>query len=517
MASHRRLVSASRFLRSSGSTLHDKNKCRPRPATALNQASQAAFRQLPGVGNQDGLHSLLQQLQQQQSFAGWNLLAGWNLQNNQTFTVIQSLLESLPHKIFIKDATARYIACNTLYAQALGMSAAELIGKNDFDFYPAPLAKRFLREDSSVLGSGKSITVPASNPDGSTEKNLHLVKTPFLDRLGQVVGLVGVVTNLSESRQNQYKLQQFAYEIETLYQDAPCAYLSIDAHGRILRINNTALRWLDYPRKELINRALTELLSETSRPCFVEHFSRLRSSMALSSTRTTTLQLVRRDGCLLPVSLSATAVQDDEGNFLSGKLVFEDVSAHDELQRERRQQGALGAELRNQIIPDLLDAMRKLHHLEERLAANPAYAGSAPQSQLAELKQQLHKSCNQLQLSAGGASALDEGKLDDKEAVSASFTMPTMPTQIAAAGFSPGQIERRKNRCRRRKTDNHPWHNKPPEFDQLTSKINPRLNAADASKLRTAEWMDTGMAMETRIERRSGKPRRYQDRLSDSR
>jgi PAS domain S-box-containing protein len=99
-------------------------------------------------------------------------------------------------------------------------------------------------------------------------------------------------------------------EIEDLYNNAPCGYDSIDKDGFIVRVNETELHWLQYSREELIGRRITDFLTAESQKAFVEHFPSLKSQ---GSLRDIELGLIRKDGTILPVLLSATAVRDFNG------------------------------------------------------------------------------------------------------------------------------------------------------------------------------------------------------------
>ena len=52
---------------------------------------------------------------------------------------------------------------------------------------------------------------------------------------------------------------------EDLYENAPCGYLSATADGRVVRVNATLLAWTGYPRGDVLDRALSDLLSIGSR------------------------------------------------------------------------------------------------------------------------------------------------------------------------------------------------------------------------------------------------------------
>ena len=68
---------------------------------------------------------------------------------------LQVFLENSPDMIFIKDAKLVYRAASRSFAQMVGhKSGVELIGRTDFDFFDAALARKYVEDDRKILLSG---------------------------------------------------------------------------------------------------------------------------------------------------------------------------------------------------------------------------------------------------------------------------------------------------------------------------------------------------------------------------
>jgi PAS domain S-box-containing protein len=124
---------------------------------------------------------------------------------------------------------------------------------------------------------------------------------------------------LQESRASQGMLG----ETEDLYNQAPCGFHSLDEDGCFVRVNETELRWLGYTRDELIGKKITDLLTPESVVAFHDHFPSFKMQ---GSVRDLEIALVRKDGSILPVLLSATAVRDSQGNFVMSRSVLYDIT-----------------------------------------------------------------------------------------------------------------------------------------------------------------------------------------------
>ncbi len=125
-----------------------------------------------------------------------------------------------------------------------------------------------------------------------------------------------------ERRQAGAALRQSAEQVQTLYNQAPCGYHSLDADGKIIAMNDTELAWLGYAREEVVGcKHLVDFLTPNSRNRFKSVFPLLKQRGEVKDVE---YELVRRDGSVMPVLLSATAVADGpDGVFQTRASVFD--------------------------------------------------------------------------------------------------------------------------------------------------------------------------------------------------
>ncbi|MCL4528446.1 MAG: PAS domain S-box protein, partial [Chloroflexi bacterium] len=139
-----------------------------------------------------------------------------------------------------------------------------------------------------------------------------------------------------ELEQAYQELQSSAAEIEDLYNNAPCGYHSLNKEGRFVRINDTLLNWLGYDREEVLGRDIKEFLSSSSSKIFGEYFPILKKDFSAYDQE---MEFIRKSGEIFSVSLSATAIKDEYGNFLRTRTTSFDVS-----ERKRAEQALRDSE-----------------------------------------------------------------------------------------------------------------------------------------------------------------------------
>ena len=112
--------------------------------------------------------------------------------------------------------------------------------------------------------------------------------------------------------------------LDDLYDHAPCGFHSLDSNGVIIRINDTELKWLGYSREEVVGRMKwIDLVTAEGQRTFERHFRRF---LAQGNVRDLEFEVVRKDGTILPVLVSATALRDEEGNFQMSISVVYDLT-----------------------------------------------------------------------------------------------------------------------------------------------------------------------------------------------
>ena len=98
----------------------------------------------------------------------------------------RSLMDAFPEPLNAKDTDGRFLVANPATARLMRTeSAASLIGKTDFDFYPPDVAHAFRRDEEAVLASGKQSIIEQHVSHGDGESAwISTLKVPLRDWRG---------------------------------------------------------------------------------------------------------------------------------------------------------------------------------------------------------------------------------------------------------------------------------------------------------------------------------------------
>ncbi len=122
----------------------------------------------------------------------------------EQFLFLQALLETIPNPIFCKDTNGRFIQCNAAYEEYIEQPKSLIIGKTAHEFISREIAEISENRDAEVLSSGKTLVYETTSErkDG-TVRHTMLHKAPFRRGDGTIAGIVGILTDLSQQREEE--------------------------------------------------------------------------------------------------------------------------------------------------------------------------------------------------------------------------------------------------------------------------------------------------------------------------
>ena len=112
---------------------------------------------------------------------------------------LNSLINSIPDRIFYKDLEGRYLGCNAAFAAGIGRPAEEICGRTSYDFYPPEIAREMVERHRSALAQLTEVSNEywVTYPDG--HRVLFETKiSPLWDEEGRAHGVTGVSRNVTE-------------------------------------------------------------------------------------------------------------------------------------------------------------------------------------------------------------------------------------------------------------------------------------------------------------------------------
>lgn len=115
----------------------------------------------------------------------------------------QALIDSIPHPVFIKDASGKFMGCNRAYEREFNTTRDYMIGKTvlDLEYLLPGERERFQKEDLQVIAEGSRLSyeLPIILADGQTHITLYSVDG-FRLADGRPGGLIGMLVDISDQK-----------------------------------------------------------------------------------------------------------------------------------------------------------------------------------------------------------------------------------------------------------------------------------------------------------------------------
>jgi PAS domain S-box-containing protein len=167
-------------------------------------------------------------------------------QASRQSSFLDSILDHIPAMVFVKDAEhLRFERMNKAGEELTGLSRHELLGKDDYAFFPPAQAAFFQSADRDTLKSGQILEIPEESiqtRDG--QRWLYTRKIPILGPQGPE-HLLGVSIDITTRKQAQRALERAEANFRTLVEHCPDAIFAQRA-GKIAFANPAFVRLLGF-------------------------------------------------------------------------------------------------------------------------------------------------------------------------------------------------------------------------------------------------------------------------------
>ena len=155
---------------------------------------------------------------------------------------LQTLIDNIPINIYTKDLLSRKTMINRSELELMGLEdSSTVIGKTDHELFPKESADISRKEDVEVMKTGIPILSRETSMDlGENNKHWFLTsKIPIKNSEGNVTGLLGVSVDITERKENEEKLKNYAILESKSAEMEQFAYVaSHDLREPVLTIKN---------------------------------------------------------------------------------------------------------------------------------------------------------------------------------------------------------------------------------------------------------------------------------------
>lgn len=240
--------------------------------------------------------------------------------------LMRTLVDSVPDNIFAKDINSKFLLANTAVAKGMGTTPEQLIGKSDFDFFPADMAQRFYEDEQRILRTGEALLnheEPVIDKQTGAVRWLLTSKIPVRGDQGELMGFVGIGRDITRRREALLALHESESRFRSLTELSSDWYWEQDAQLIFTQLEDPNQK-SGFALDEVIGKSLAQLpRTEILSASWQDHEQRLKERQAF---RDLELRHQADDGKVTYLSLTGMPAFTDSGEFRGYRGIGRDIT-----------------------------------------------------------------------------------------------------------------------------------------------------------------------------------------------
>ncbi len=181
--------------------------------------------------------------------------------------LLRTVIDLVPHFIFVKDSQSRHLLVNQACAAANGLTPEEMKGKSDLDFVTdRSQAEFFMKNDREVIADGQPKLLAEesfTNAAGQT-RILQTTKIPFNFPDGGGSALVGVAIDITERKQAEEVLHDREQRLRLMLEQLPVIAWATDTALMLTSVSGSGLVPLGIRGEDLVGQNYSDLYGQDS-------------------------------------------------------------------------------------------------------------------------------------------------------------------------------------------------------------------------------------------------------------
>ncbi|MEH2208180.1 MAG: PAS domain S-box protein [Nostoc sp.] len=245
----------------------------------------------------------------------------------ESLSLLDALLEAAPVAVCFLDRELQYIRINQVFADINGLTIEEHLGRKFREVLPA-MAAELEPQLQRVLDTGE----PLLNMEISGETRGQLGRYgywlgnyyPVHNTMGETVGIGIILADVTAAKQTEVALRESEERFRAMFNQAAVGITLVGLDGRFLQINPALCEITGYSHEELIQMNFQEITHPDDLEVDWENARRVLAKEI--SGYSLEKRYIRKDGSIVWVNLTSSAVWDAKGQPMYALGIIEDIS-----------------------------------------------------------------------------------------------------------------------------------------------------------------------------------------------
>ena len=181
--------------------------------------------------------------------------------------LFKMILETTPDMLILKDTNSVYQAVNSSFCKYVGKPMEKVIGKTDYDLFPADEAEMYRRDDAKVMKSLKPLIQDEQATLKEGKQWFHVAKTPVFDNDKKLIGILCSIRDITERKKTQEALIKSEKLYRTLVENIDMGITLIDTDHSIVMTNTCHEKMFNKHANEFVGKKCFQEFEKRDEVC----------------------------------------------------------------------------------------------------------------------------------------------------------------------------------------------------------------------------------------------------------
>ena len=247
----------------------------------------------------------------------------------------RTILESIEDGYFEVDIRGNFTFFNDSLCKIHGYSKHKLMGMNNREYVDEETAKKIYQAFNKVYTTGEPAKgfeweiIRKDRTKRYVQSSVSLIK----DAEGQRIGFRGIVRDVTEKKQTETELTQTKDFLENILDSSIDGITTTDLQGDVIYTSPRTKDILGYKQKKIIGKEAHFFYGNGKE----DAKAIMKELKAKGELRDHEMKMIRKDGELIDINLSASLLRDEKGEVIGTLGIYRDITEKNRLEAQLAQ------------------------------------------------------------------------------------------------------------------------------------------------------------------------------------
>ncbi len=245
----------------------------------------------------------------------------------ESLALLDALLAGAPVAVCFLDRELRYLRINQVLADINGLSIEEHLGRKFQEVLPE-MAAEFEPQLQLVLDTGQpmlNVDIRGQTREEPTRQGYWLGNYyPVYNALDETIGIGVILADVTAAKQTEIALRESEARFRAMFDQAAVGITLVAMDGQFLQINPAFCEITGYSHEELIQMNFQEITHPDDLEVDWDYARRVLAKEI--NGYSLEKRYIRKDGAIIWVNLTSSAVWDEQGQPKYAMGIVEDIS-----------------------------------------------------------------------------------------------------------------------------------------------------------------------------------------------